>query len=194
MLFSIHSKGVSQLAFLSENTFISGGNDGVIAVWKINRMTTSIMTSSTSKVGEAAATNESSAKKGKRQKSGKNKSASAQRPQQQPETKVTVQTVIELVTRIQHDEAINWISVLRIESKSDGCEGKLHCAGDAESQDDVEAKSKSTDVKSGQNCTKSDSENSDAPIKDSSPPEESLKVVVAVADSSCDIVLYEIDI
>ena len=191
MLFSIHSKGVSQLTFLSENTFISGGNDGVIAVWKISRMTTSIMTSSTSKVGEAAATNESSAKKGKRQKSGKNKSASAQK---QPETKVTVQTVIELVTRIQHDEAINWISVLRIESKSDGCEGKLHCAGDAESQDDVEAKSKSADVKSGQNCTKSDGENSDASIKDSSPPEESLKVVVAVADSSCDIVLYEIDI
>lgn len=149
----VHTKGVSQIAFISDDKFISGGNDGLLVVWQVLQTTTT-------ETAETAPTDDS-AKKGKRQKSGKNKTT----PQKTPQSKVKVETVIRSLTRIQHDEPVNWISVLKVED-----ENKLENSANSEANGETGA------PPSGDDAAKC------AP----------LNVVVAVADSSSDIVLYQI--
>ena len=173
----VHTKGVSQILFLSEDTFISGGNDGVVAVWKLSQSMATITTTK-----PEAASSDVIAKKGRRQKSGKNKTTAQK---SQPETKVTVQTVIEPLTLVQHGEAINWISVLKITKVEEAAEGDvISKESSPETTSKVEAES--PEVAEVDNQSKSTS---------SDPVTNKLKrIVVAVADSSCDIVLYEIDV
>ena len=149
----VHTKGVSQIAFISDDKFISGGNDGLLVVWQLLQTTTT-------ETAETAPTDDS-AKKGKRQKSGKNKTT----PQKTSQSKVKVETVIRSLTRIQHDEPVNWISVLKVED-----ENKLENPVNSEANGETGAPASGDDA---EKC---------AP----------LNVVVAVADSSSDIVLYQI--
>jgi len=157
----VHSKGVSQIVFLSETTFISGGNDGIIAVWKVSQSTAAVTTAKP----EAG---QNDGNKGRRQKSGKNKTAAQK---SQPETKLTVQTVIQPLAQIQHEEAINWLSVLRIAAEEGATENAV--------EDVIE------------NLTL---DNQSQSLPSDSVAKKLNRIIVAVADSSCDMVVYEIGI
>ena len=162
---------MSQLVFTSEDTFISGGNDGVIAIWKLSQTTATVT------MKPEVSASDASAKKGRRQKSGKGKIAASKA---QPETKVTVQTVIEPLTQIQHEEAINWISISR-----------------GEEADEVRAGAKESLQENTLRDTSSCNAEGDAQEINSSSTKREVKklerMVVAVADSTSDITLYEIN-
>jgi len=167
----IHTKGVSQLHFLSDDTFISGGNDGVIAPWRITQSEATITTTK-----PEAASSDGGAKKGRRQKSGKNKTAAQK---SQPETRVTVITVIEPLAQVQHGDAINWISILGLNNEDNLVDGGA--------LPEVTKSETSKDDANSHSVAEVDNRSSEPVTKEK-------RIVLAVADSSCDISLYEIDV
>jgi len=173
----IHTKGVGQLSFISDDKFISGGNDGLIAVWQITQ--TAITTTTTDSTEATSAASEGNVKRGnsgKRQKSAKNKTS---QKTQQPQSKVTIQTVVQCTTRINHEQPINWISILKVGS------GQVE-TGEA-SRDPGGDNGSTTAVVSATAEESDASENkSDANLP--------LTVILAVADSSSDIVLYSVTV
>ena len=113
---------------------------------------------------------------GKRQKSAKNKTS---QKTQQPQSKVTIQTVVQCTTRINHEQPINWISILKVGS------GQVE-TGEA-SRDPGGDNGSTTAVVSATAEESDASENkSDANLP--------LTVILAVADSSSDIVLYSVTV
>jgi len=184
----IHTKGVSQVAFIAADKFISGGNDGQIVLWQLLQTTTT----TTLDANENAVASESGASgvKGKRQKSGKNKTTAGK--SQPPQPKITTETVIQPLQRIPHELPINWLSVVNVkdasgESGEVGANAETDAVGGATNDCRESGKNVGKAADDGDKGSVNHIDSVAAEIQTEKTPSS---IVVAVADSSSDVVLY----
>ena len=172
---------------MAEDKFISGGNDGQIVVWQLFQTTTTtpLDTNDNAVSSDGGA---SGSKKGKRQKSGKNKTTAAK--SQPPPAKVTLQTVIQPIQQIHHDLPINWLSVVAVqeETSTDATSGEAVVGASAPTEAVGGETNNGCDTGKTLDKPASDSDKESTETTESQP--EKKTIVVAVADSSSDIVLY----